>query len=73
MQASITEPSGTARSVLARILRGRLYAGLIGFDRVEGREELGAAGMTDLLMLFVSFFGGWFLGIIGGSPDDKLP
>jgi hypothetical protein len=51
--------------------------GLIGFDRVQGRQEFGPFETNYLMMLIAltaSFVGGWFLGIIGWmDPADKLP
>lgn len=46
---------------------------LLEFDRIQGKQEVGPFATTYLLMLVVSFFGGWFLGIVVGLPNQKLP
>jgi hypothetical protein len=44
--------------------------GLIGFDHVQDKQELGPSSTTYLMVLITSFFGGWFLGVIGGMEWD---
>jgi hypothetical protein len=39
--------------------------GLFAFQHLQGRQELGLLATDYLLILIVSFFGGWFLGVIG--------
>ena len=39
--------------------------GLIGFQHLQGRQELGLLATDYLLALIASFVGGWFLGVIG--------
>ncbi|QOZ73512.1 hypothetical protein [Bradyrhizobium arachidis] len=63
---------------LSRDARGRLAAiwpvfcagvfalGLIGFERAQGSQGVGPSTTTDLLLLVVSFFSGWFLGALAG-------
>ncbi|MDN4983093.1 hypothetical protein KUL72_24340 [Bradyrhizobium arachidis] len=64
-------PQGRLAVFLPVFSAGACALGLIGFDRVRGPQEFGPSVTTDLLMLIVSFFGGWFLGIILGLPDSK--
>ena len=44
--------------------------GLIGFDHVQNKQELGSPVATHLMALTAAFFGGWFLGVIGGMDWD---
>jgi hypothetical protein len=44
--------------------------GLIGFDHVQNKQELGSPVTTHLMALTAAFFGGWFLGVIGGMDWD---
>jgi len=66
-------PQGRLAVFLPAFCSGACALGLIGFQRLQGPQESGSLTTTYLLMLVVSFFGGWFLGIIGGLPDKKLP
>jgi hypothetical protein len=65
-------PQGRLAAFLPLFSAAGCGLGLIGFDRVQGTQVFGFA-TTYLLMLIASFVGGWFLGIIGGLPDNKLP
>ncbi|WP_050422072.1 hypothetical protein [Bradyrhizobium tropiciagri] len=66
-------PQGRLAAFLPAFCAAAFGLGLIGFDRIQGTQESGPSATTDLLMLVVSFFGGWFLGIIVGLPNNKLP
>jgi hypothetical protein len=44
---------------------GICAVGLFGFQHLQGRQELGLVATDYLLILIVSFFDGWFLGVIG--------
>lgn len=66
-------PQGRFAAFLPAFCAAGCGLALIGIDRVQGTQEFGSSATTYLLMLVVSFFGGWFLGIIGGLPNDKLP
>lgn len=65
-------PQGRLGAFLPLFCAAAIGLGLVGFDRVQGTQEFGPSATTDLLMLVVSFVGGWFLGIIAGLPSDKL-
>ncbi|ODM76732.1 hypothetical protein [Bradyrhizobium elkanii] len=41
---------------------------LIGFDHIQ--DKLGPSATTNLMMVGVSFFSGWFLGVIAGIDWD---
>lgn len=64
-------PQGRLAVFLPVFCAGACALGLIGFDRVRGTPEYGLSVTTYPLALIVSFFGGWFLGIILGLPDSK--
>jgi hypothetical protein len=60
---------------LSRNFQGRLAAiwpspcagicalGLIGFDKVKDKQELGPSATTYLIMLIGAFAAGWFVGV----------
>ena len=66
-------PQGRLAAFLPAFCAAACALGLNEFDRVQGTQEFGPSATTYLLMLVVAFFGGWFLGIIVGLPNDKLP
>ena len=43
---------------------------LIAFDHVQDRQEFGPSVTLNLAALTAAFFGGWFLGVIGGMDWD---
>ncbi|MGY4352222.1 F0F1-type ATP synthase assembly protein I [Bradyrhizobium sp. GM7.3] len=64
-------PQGRLAAFLPAFCAAAFALVLLEFDRIQGKQEVGPFATTYLLMLVVSFFGGWFLGIIVGLPDDK--
>jgi hypothetical protein len=54
------------RALWPAICAGFCLLVLLGFHHLQHEQELGPTTTTDLMMLTVSFIGGWFLGIIGG-------
>jgi hypothetical protein len=60
---------------LSRTFQGRIAAiwpslcagicalGLIGFDRIQNKPELGPSATTHLMMLVGAFAAGWFFGV----------
>lgn len=70
---------------LSRNFQGRLAAiwpslcagicamGLIGFDQVQDKQELGPSATTYLIMLIGAFAAGWFVGVFAeGSVQDQI-
>jgi hypothetical protein len=47
-----------------------LALGLIAFDHVQDRQEFGPSVTLNLAAFTAAFFGGWFLGVIGGMDWD---
>ena len=44
--------------------------GLIAFDHVQDKQEFGPSVTIHLMAFTAAFFGGWFLGVIGGMDWD---
>ena len=44
--------------------------GLIAFDHVQDRQEFSPSVTLNLAAFTAAFFGGWFLGVIGGMDWD---
>lgn len=44
--------------------------GLIAFDHVQDKQEFGPSVTIHLIAFSAAFFGGWFLGLIGGMDWD---
>jgi hypothetical protein len=43
---------------------------LVAFDHVQDKQELGPSVTIHLMAFTAAFFGGWFLGVIGGMDWD---
>lgn len=54
------------RALWPTICAGFCLLGLLGFHHFQHEPELGPTATTYLIMLVASFFGGSFLGVIGG-------
>jgi hypothetical protein len=54
------------RALWPTICAGFCLLGLLGFHHFQHEQELGLTATTYLMMLVASFFGGSFLGVIGG-------
>ncbi|MCP3390078.1 hypothetical protein NLM27_14965 [Bradyrhizobium sp. CCGB12] len=54
------------RALLPTICAGFCLLVLLGFHHFQHEPELGPTAVTYLMMLAASFFGGSFLGVIGG-------
>lgn len=54
------------RALMPTICAGFCLLVLLGFHHFLHEPELGPTATTDLMMLVASFFGGSFLGVIGG-------
>jgi len=44
--------------------------GLIAFDHVQDKQDFGPSVTIHLMAFTAAFFGGWFLGVIGGMDWD---
>lgn len=54
------------RALWPTMCAGFCLLGLLGFHHFQHEPELGPTATTYLMMLVASFFGGSFLGVIGG-------
>jgi hypothetical protein len=76
---SLTERSGAApaqrlaarwRAVWPAICAAIFALALIAFDHVQDKQEFGPSVTIHLMAFSAAFFGGWFLGVIGGMDWD---
>ena len=68
--ASAQRRAARWRALWPAICAAIFLLGLIAFDHVQDKQEFGPSVTIHLMAFTAAFFGGWFLGVIGGMDWD---